>query len=33
MKAEYPQTVSHNRYVELQQKVIVQMAIFLQTCY
>lgn len=31
MKSEFPQTVSYNRFVELQQKALVPMAIFLQT--
>jgi hypothetical protein len=32
MKSEFPQTVSYNRFVELQQKALMPMAIFLQTC-
>jgi hypothetical protein len=32
MKGEFPQTVSYNRFVELQQKVVFPMAIFLKTC-
>ena len=32
MKDEFPQTVSYNRFVELQQKVVLPMAIFLKTC-
>lgn len=32
MKGEFPQTVSYNRFVELQQKVVLPMAIFLKTC-
>lgn len=31
MKSEFPQTVSYNRFVELQQKAILPMAIFLKT--
>lgn len=31
MKSEFPQTVSYNRFVELQQKALMPMAIFLQT--
>ncbi|MCX2680455.1 IS982 family transposase [Galbibacter sp. EGI 63066] len=32
MKGEFPQTVSYNRFVELQQKVVLPIAIFLKTC-
>jgi len=32
MKSEFPQTVSYNRFVELQKKVVVKLAIFLKTC-
>lgn len=32
MKSEFPQTVSYNRFVELQQKAILPMAIFLKKC-
>ena len=30
MKGEFPQTVSYNRFVELQKKVVVKLAIFLK---
>ena len=30
MKKEFPQTVSYNRFVELQKKVVVKLAIFLK---
>ena len=30
MKSEFPQTVSYNRFVELQKKVVVKLAIFLK---
>jgi len=32
MRSEFPETVSYNRFVELQQSCIMQMAIFLKTC-
>ncbi|MCG8698499.1 MAG: IS982 family transposase [Bacteroidales bacterium] len=32
MKSDFPQTVSYNRFVELQQKALLPMAVFLQTC-
>jgi hypothetical protein len=32
MKSEFPQTVSYNRFVELQQSCLMQMTIFLKTC-
>ena len=32
MKNEFPDTVSYNRFVELQQKAILPLAIFLKTC-
>lgn len=32
LKNEFPETVSYNRFVELQQKVTVQLALFLKTC-
>jgi hypothetical protein len=32
MQSEFPETVSYNRFVELQQKAMMPMAIFLQTC-
>lgn len=32
MKSEFPKQVSYNRFVELQQKVILPMTIFLKTC-
>jgi hypothetical protein len=32
MEGEFPRTVSYNRFVELQQKVVLPMAIFLKTC-
>lgn len=32
MKTEFPETVSYNRFVELQQKAIVPMALFLKMC-
>ncbi len=32
MKSEFPQTVSYNRFVELQQKALMPMCIFLKTC-
>lgn len=32
MKNEFPKTVSYNRFVELQKKVVVLLAIFLKTC-
>jgi hypothetical protein len=32
LKKEFPNTVSYNRFVELQQKAIMPMAIFLKTC-
>jgi len=32
MKSEFPETVSYNRFVELQKKVIMPMAIFLKMC-
>ncbi|WP_421920934.1 IS982 family transposase [Marinifilum sp.] len=32
MKEEFPQTVSYNRFVELQKKVFLPMSVFLQTC-
>lgn len=32
MKKEFPQTVSHDRFVELQQKAVLPMDIFLKTC-
>jgi len=33
MKSEFPQTVSYNRFVELQKKVVVKLAIFLKMFY
>ena len=33
MKNEFPESVSYNRFVELEQKAILPMAIFLKTCY
>ena len=33
MKGEFPQTVSYNRFVELQKKVVVKLAIFLKMFY
>jgi hypothetical protein len=33
MRRDFPQTVSYNRFVELQQKAAMPMAIFLKTCY
>ncbi len=32
MKSEFPETVSYNRFVELQQKVLMPMTVFLQVC-
>jgi hypothetical protein len=32
MQSDFPQTVSYNRFVELQQKAIVPMVVFLQLC-
>jgi hypothetical protein len=32
MRNEFPKTVSYNRFVELQQKAVMPMAIFLKTC-
>jgi Transposase DDE domain len=32
LKADFPQTVSYNRFVELQQKAAMPLAIFLKTC-
>lgn len=32
MKDEFPQTVSYNRFVELQQKCVLPLALFLKTC-
>ena len=32
MQREFPQTVSYNRFVELQQRAVLPMAIFLKTC-
>lgn len=32
MQSEFPKTVSYNRFVELQKKVIVHLAIFMKTC-
>ena len=32
MQGEFPQTVSYNRFVELQQKAFIPMCVFLQTC-
>ncbi len=32
LKSEFPETVSYNRFVELQQKAIVPMALFLKMC-
>ena len=32
LKSEFPQTVSYNRFVELQQKAVVPMALFLKMC-
>ena len=32
LKKEFPNTVSYNRFVELQQKAIIPMAVFLKTC-
>ena len=32
LASEFPQTVSYNRFVELQQKAFMPMVIFLQTC-
>ncbi len=32
MQAEFPRTVTHNRFVELCQSVVMPMAIFLKTC-
>jgi hypothetical protein len=32
MKSEFPETVSYNRFVELQQKALMPMAVFLQLC-
>jgi hypothetical protein len=32
MKSEFPQTVSYNRFVELQQSCVMPMTIFLKTC-
>ncbi len=32
MKNEFPQTVSYNRFVELQQKSVLPLALFLKTC-
>lgn len=32
LKKEFPQTVSYNRFVELQRKAVIPMAIFLKTC-
>ncbi|MEX1015071.1 MAG: IS982 family transposase [Candidatus Paceibacterota bacterium] len=32
LKSEFPETVSYNRFVELQQKALLPMALFLKTC-
>ena len=32
MQSEFPDTVSYNRFVELQQKALMPMVVFLQTC-
>jgi len=32
MRSDFPETVSYNRFVELQKKVVLPMVIFLQTC-
>ena len=32
LKSEFPQTVSYNRFVELQQKAVLPMALFLKMC-
>ena len=32
MKSDFPETVSYNRFVELQQKALMPMAVFLQIC-
>jgi len=32
MKSEFPETVSYNRFVELQEKVFLTMCVFLKTC-
>ena len=32
MKKEFPETVAYNRFVELQKKVVMHLAIFLKTC-
>lgn len=32
MKSDFPETVSYNRFVELQQKAVIPMAVFLQIC-
>ena len=32
MKKEFPETVAYNHFVELQKKVIIHLAIFLNTC-
>lgn len=32
MKSDFPETVSYNRFVELQQKALMPMAVFLQVC-
>ena len=32
MKKEFPETVAYNRFVELQKKVVIHLAILLKTC-
>ncbi|ALO16099.1 hypothetical protein L21SP5_02474 [Salinivirga cyanobacteriivorans] len=32
MKKEFPETVSYNRFIELQKKAFLPMCVFLQTC-